>query len=418
MLQFPLLPVDPRSLVEKNSRTNMPWKLTLVAPLAFLLLTACTRPPAAAPKKEAGPIQIQTAPVSQRDVERIIESVGTLFAYDESVISAEIDGRVDQVQVDLGDHVKPGQVMVHISDEEQRYLLTQNEAQLRQSLERLGLKNETDKVADVRDAPDPRRAQADLVDAEQRYKRQKSLVDQGIASQSDLDAAVARFKASQASYDATLYQTRNLVSEIERTKAVLDLQRKKLRDTSVRAPFDAFVKERTVTIGQFVRVNTPLITLVKIDPIRLRLEIPERLTPWVKPGQTVEVRLEAFENRSFQGKIWRISPTVEQAKRTFLVEALIANPAAQLKPGSYARARVPTGKSERIKLVPAKAVNYVFGSNKVYVVTAGTVEARDVKIGDRFDQDVEILSGVEQGEQVAVTQINRLDTGSKVRTVN
>jgi RND family efflux transporter MFP subunit len=162
-------------------------------------------------------------------------------------------------------------------------------------------------------------------------------------------------------------------------------------------------------------VNTPLITLVKVDPIRLRIEIPERMAPWVKTGQMVDVLLEAFEGRTFQGKIWRISPTVDQSKRTFIVEALIQNPSGALKPGSYARARVPTNKSEAIKLVPAKAVSYVFGSNKVYVVNGNTIEAREVKLGDRFEQDVEVLEGIQAGEQIATTQLNRLDTGSRVQ---
>ena len=389
--------------------------LLWLTPVSLLLLGGCGREQPIQAKQEPGPIQIKMAPVVLRDVQRVVESVGNLFPFDESVISAEIDGRVDQVKVDLGDHVKTGEAMVHIADEEQRYLLTQNESQLRQSLERLGLKAENERVKDIREAPEVRRAQADLFDAEQRYKRSKSLVDQGIASQSDLDGAQARFKSAQAAYDSTLYQTRNLVSEVERTKAMLDMQRKKLRDTSVRAPFDAYVKERTVTVGQYVRVNTPLITLVKIDPIRLRLEIPERMAPWVKQGQVVDVALEAFEGQVFHGKVWRISPTVDQSKRTFVIEALVQNPSGQLKPGSYARARVPTGRLERIKLVPSKAVNYVFGSNKVYVVNGGTVEARDVKLGDRFEQDVEVLEGVQSGEQVATTQLNRLDTGSKVQ---
>lgn len=382
----------------------------------LLALCGCGKQQPIQAKQDPGPIAIQVAPVVVRQVQRVVESVGTLFPYDESVISAEIDGRVDQVRVDLGDHVAAGDVMVHISDEEQRYLLAQNEAQLRQSLERLGLKNENEKIKDICEAPDPRRAQADLVDAEQRYKRSRSLVDQGIASQSDMDAAVARYKAAQATYDSTLYQTRNLVSEVERTKAMLDMQRKKLRDTSVHAPFNGYVKERQVTMGQYVRVNTPLITLVKIDPIRLRIEIPERMAPWVKEGQMVDVLLEAFEDRRFHGKIWRISPTVDQSKRTFIVEALIQNPSGALKPGSYARARVPTNKTEAIKLVPAKAVNYVFGSNKVYVVNGNTIEAREIKLGDRFDQDVEVLEGIQAGEQVATTELNRLDTGSRVRT--
>jgi RND family efflux transporter MFP subunit len=125
--------------------------------------------------------------------------------------------------------------------------------------------------------------------------------------------------------------------------------------------------------------------------------------------------MEAFGDRKFQGKVWRISPTVDQSKRTFIVEALINNPAGELKPGSYARATLPTNKSETVKLVPARAVAYVFGSNKAYVVTAAnTIEAREVKLGDRFDQNVEILEGLESGETVAVTQLTRLDTGTKV----
>ena len=94
----------------------------------------------------------------------------------------------------------------------------------------------------------------------------------------------SRYKAQQAAYDATVNQARNLLQDIERNKASLELQRKKLRDTTVYAPFAAAVKERQVTLGQYVRPNTPLFTLVKTDPIRLRLEVPERMAPWIKNG--------------------------------------------------------------------------------------------------------------------------------------
>ncbi|MGE5569767.1 MAG: efflux RND transporter periplasmic adaptor subunit [Rhodospirillales bacterium] len=366
-------------------------------------------------KRDSGPVVVRVAPVATRQIQRVVESVGTLFPYDEVIISAEVDGPVREVSADLGDTVKEGQVLARISDEEQRYLVAQNEAQLRQSLERLGLKNENDKVADIRQTPEVRRAQADLFDAEQRYKRVRELVDQNIGSRQDLDAAGARYKAAQAEYDATLNQTRNLIQEVERFKAVLELQRKKLRDTVVRAPFNASVKERQVTVGQFVRANTPLFTLVKTDPIRLRVEIPERMAPWVKEGQLADVTVEAFPNRVFRGKIWRISPTVDESKRTFIVEALIQNPSGELKPGSYAKASVKTSKFEEIRLVPFSAVNYVLGSYKAYVVKDGTVEARDVKLGDRFGPDVEVDDGLRDGEVVAVTQVQRLDSGSKVR---
>jgi RND family efflux transporter MFP subunit len=383
---------------------------------AILGLAGCNRQPPVQAKQDSGPIPVRVSKVAVRDLQRLVESVGSLFPYEEVVISSEIDGRVEEVTADLGDRVEQNQVLVRVSEEEQKYLLAQNEAQLRQALERLGLEGENDRVQDIRAAPEVRRAQADLFDAEQRFKRVRSLVDQGIGSRQDLDQAQARFQALQAAYDTTLNQTRNLIQEVERSKAQVNLQRKKLRDTSVRAPFSAYVKERQVNVGQFVRSNTPVFTLVKTDPIRLRIEVPERMAPWVKVGQNADVLVEAYPERQFQGRIWRISPTVEQSKRTFIVEALIANPGGDLKPGSYAKARVRTDKSDRIKLIPRRAVNYVFGSNKAYVVDEdGVVEARDLKIGDIFGEDIEIIEGLEEAERVAVSQVQRLDTGVKVR---
>jgi RND family efflux transporter MFP subunit len=389
----------------------------LVAIISFLALMACNRQPPATARQDSGPVAVRVAPVTVRQMQRVVESVGTLFPYDEVIISAEVEGRVEEVTVDLGDRVTSGQSMVRIADEEQRYLLAQNEAQLRQSLQRLGLKSDKERVKDIRETPEVRRAQADLTDSEQRFGRTRRLVDQGVGSQQDLDQADARYKASLAAYDSIVISTRNLIQEVERFKAVVDLQRKKLRDTTVRAPFAASVKERQVTVGQYVRANTPLLTLVKTDPIRLRVEIPERMAPWVKVGQIANVTLEAFRGREFQGKIWRISPTVDQSKRTFVVEALIDNAAGDLKPGSYAKARVATDHIERMNLIPTRAVSYVFGSNKAFLLQGDTIEARDLKLGDRFGEEVEVMEGVKEGDTVAVTQVNRLDTGTKVRVV-
>lgn len=385
----------------------------LILPIFFL--AGCNRQPAVQAKQDSDPIPVRTAPVVLKQLQRDVESVGTMFPFEEVTISSEIDGRVVEVGADLGDKVARDQVLVRVSDEEQKYLLTQNDAQLRQSLERLGLKNETDRIRDIKDTPEVRRAQADLTDAEQRFGRARELMQQGIGSRQDFDQMQTRYQAMQAAYETTLNQTRNLVQEVERTRAVVDLQRKKLRDTAIRAPAAAHVKERLVNVGQFLRPNTPVFTLVKIDPIRLRIEVPERMAPWIKTGQMADVSVEAFPERPFRGKIWRISPTVEQTKRTFVVEALIDNPDGVLKPGSYAKARVRTNKVDSIKLIPTRSVNYIFGSNKVFVVKGDSVVAREVKLGDRFGEDVEIADGVQPGEQVATTQIARLDTGVKVR---
>ncbi len=392
------------------------WLGALLTIVALLAAAGCSREQKAAEKKDGGVPQVRVTEVRTRTIQRAVESVGTLYPFDEAIISAEVDGRVEKVNADLGDLVTAGTVLVNISDEEQRYLVAQQEAQLRQSLERLGLRSEKERVQDIRETPDVRRAQADLFEAEQRYKRTRELVDQGIGPKTDLDQAQARFQAAQAAYDQTLNQTRNLMQEVERFKASLELQRKKLRDTNVSAPFTAYVKERQVTAGAFARANTPLFTLVKIDPIRLRIEVPERMAPWVKVGQKADVTVEAFSDRKFEGQVWRISPSVDPAKRTFVVEALIQNKESLLKPGSYATARIVTDKTEKIRTVPVRAINYVLGSNKAYVVKPdSTIAIRDVKIGERFPQDVEIVEGIEDGERVAVGNLNRLDDGAKIQ---
>ena len=389
-------------------------RLPVYFAVASVALVSCNKQQPVQARQDNAPVQVRVVPVAARDIQRIVQSVGTLFPLDETIVSAEIEGRVMDVKADLGDNVSKGAVLVRISDEEQRYLMQQTEAQLRMAMERVGLRNEKDRITDVREYTEVRRAQADLFDAEQRFNRVRSLVDQGIGSRSELDQAQARYNAARAAYDQSVNGARNLLQEIERSRAALQLQRKKLADTTVYAPFAGSIKERTVTPGSYVRANTPLFTLVKTDPIRLRLEVPERLAPWIRNGQIADVQVEAFEGRTFRGKVWRISPTVDQSKRTFVVEALIDNPGNQLKPGSYARASLPTNKIDRVRLVPSRSLAYVFGSNKAYVVKNNTIEARDVKLGDRFENEVEIVEGLEEGETIAVTQLNRLDTGTKV----
>ncbi len=381
---------------------------------ALILLAGCNRKAAVPSKQDTGPIKIKVSPVIVKELQRDVESVGTLFPFEEVIISSEIEGKVIKVEADLGDRVTQGQVLVGVSEEEQQYVLNQNEAQLKQALESVGLKNEKDKVKDIKETPGVRRAQADLFDAEQRFRRVRDLVAQGVTSRQDLDQAQARYESMQAAYETSLHTARNMIQEVDRIRGVVDLQRKKVRDTTIRAPFAAFVKERTVNVGQFVRPNTPVFTLVKTDPIRLRIEVPERMAPWVKTGQMAEVTMEAFGERQFRGKIWRISPTVEQSKRTFVVEALIDNPSGELKPGSYAKARVRTDRFDRTKLVPARAINYVFGTNKAFVTKDGAIEAREVKLGDRFGDSVEVVEGLNEGEQVALTQLQRLDTGTQI----
>ena len=125
----------------------------------LLAVVSCGSNKEAAKKKaDTGPARVRVVPVSVKDQQRSVESVGNLFPYDEAIISSEVDGRLESVGADLGDMVAEGAVLAKISDEEQRYMVAQQEAQLRQSLERLGLKSEKDRVQDIRETPEDRKS--------------------------------------------------------------------------------------------------------------------------------------------------------------------------------------------------------------------------------------------------------------------
>src|SRR5262245_23410696 len=130
----------------------MDLRIAIAAAAATALcLSGCAREAPIQAKQDSGPVKVKTVAVAARQLQREVESVGTLFPYEEVSISSEIEGRVVEVTADLGDRVTQNQVLVRVSDEEQKYIVAQNEAQLRQSLDRLGLKNEKDRVRDIKE---------------------------------------------------------------------------------------------------------------------------------------------------------------------------------------------------------------------------------------------------------------------------
>ncbi len=398
--------------------------------IACLLVSgACSRPDQAmagndkAPQ-EGKPISVRVARVTTQQIERRVETVGTLLAFEEVTVSSETEGRVIETLADLGDRVKRGQPLCTVHPAEQEYALAQQEAQLRQALDRLGLKNESDRVRDIGEVPEVRKAAADRLDAEQRYNRTRELVAQQIASQQDLDQADARHKSAAAGYDFAVHQAQNLISQVAQFRASAGLARKRLRDTSIEAPFSGAIKERMVHPGQYVKPQTALFLLVNADPLRLRAEVPERMAPWVSVGHGVEVRVEAHPDRVFSGKVSRVSPAVDEQKRTFSIEALIPNPRLPnpgqpnsqelLRPGFYAKAVIQTRKRDRILSIPVAAVLYAYGNNKAFVIDGGKAAARDLKLGERVGDTVEVVEGLNSDEQVAVTELGRLDNGIPV----
>ncbi len=362
--------------------------------------------------------KVRIVPVEQREQRRVVEAVGSLFAYDEVTVSSEAEGRVEQVMADVGDRVSKGQALARVSPVEFQLTVDQQQAALRQARARLGLSENDGDLKDTRQAAEVKKAAADLTDAEQKYKRAQSLLETGVIPRQQYDEAEARYKAARATYDLAAQQVENLRASMQQTQVALSLANKRLRDTQIRAPFAGHVKSREVTVGQYLKVQTPVMTIVNVDPLRARLNVPEKMSPWVRVGREVKLSLEAFPDREFTGRISRINPSVDEKNRTFEIEALVANRSGELKPGSFVKATIQSDKVDSIMAIPHDATAYLFGAYKVFVLQGKTVKEREVKLGDRLGDLVEIIEGVRADEKVAIgASGSQLKDGMEVEIV-
>lgn len=372
-----------------------------------LLACSCanTRKVTAAGSNEDKALSVAIATAESREVRRTVEAVGSLFAYDEVIVSPEVDGRAEKVLVDVGDHVTKGQVLAQILPLEYELAVAQQEAQLNQARAKLGLAEGQEQLGDPTEAASVKKAAADLANAQQKFRRTAELTDQGVVPKQTYDEDEASYKAMKAAYDLALQDVTNMQAAIQQDEAALDLARKKLRDTSIRAPFDGFIKERDVTVGQYLKATatpTPAFGIVNIDPMRARLKVPEKMAAWVSVGQPIDVSVEAFPDRTFQGKIWRINPSVDPTTRTFDVEGLVENHESLLKPGFFIKSSILTSKVEKVLAIPRRSMSYAYGIYKVYVVNGSKLKETEVKIGDQSGGDVEVLDGLKEGDRLAI----------------
>lgn len=360
----------------------------------------------------ARPVHVE--PVHEEAVRRTLEIVGSLAAVDQVTISAETEGRVSHLLADLGDRVTAGQPLVELDREKPQYSLEQQQAALARALARYGASGAADLPA-IEATPDVQKADAELVQARQSLTRAAELHKRQLLPAQALDDARAAFQSKQASYAAALQNAKNLRADIDASSAALRLAERQLRDTVIRAPFDGYVEKRFVNLGEYVRVQTPVMSVVRVDPLKATGEIPEKMAPWIKDAQAVELVVDAFPGTTFAGRIARISPVVTSATRAFAFEALVPNTDARLKPGTFARIRIATGKVDQVLTLSYAALQYRYGVNRAFVVAGDHLAMRELKVGERYGDRIEILDGLQAGDAVAVSDVDKLEDGLKVK---
>ena len=361
--------------------------------------------------EEAKTIKIEA--VKTEAIRRNVEVVGTLAADDQVTISAEASGRVNRILADLGDRVVAGQVLVELDREKLRYNADEQNADLERALAKYGAST-PDALPSIEQAPDVQKAAAELLQAKQSLDRAAELYKRQLVPQQLLDDADATYRAKQATYESAMQNAKNLRADIAASVASAKMADRQLRDASIRAPFGGYVERRLVSLGQLVNVQTPVMSVVRVDPLKVTAEIPEALAPWVKVAQRVTLFVDAYPDKPFTATVSRISPSVSPQSRAFAFEALVPNPGNDLKPGTFARVRLESSRVDRVLTLPFSAMQYRYGVNRVFVVQAGRLSARELKVGERAGERVEILGGVQAGDAVALTDVDQLADGQRV----
>ncbi len=292
---------------------------------------------------------VKTMLATQAPVEQISELTGNILPYAENSITPAMSARIDRILVDVGSRVGQGQVLAKM-DETQ---FSQAEVQLNN-------------------------LEADLA----RYQK---LYEEGGISKQQLDQLVTQVSVSKHAID-------NLKV-----------------NTQLTSPIPGVVTERNYDPGDVYMPGKPILTVMQIDRVKVLVNVSESYFPEVKQGMSVDVKLDLYPGEVFPGKVTLIHPAIDAGTRTFTTEITIPNGNSKLRPGMFARVTLHFGTEEHV-LVPDVAVQKQVGSNErfAYVVTNGIAQRRTLQVGRVIGNQYEILSGINEGEQVVIAGAQKL----------
>lgn len=372
-------------------------------------------------------VEVTTASAIRRDLPRFFEATGSLAGDQQTDLAPSTAGKVTAIGVDLGSFVKRGQMVVRLDDidsklrvEQAQAQLEQAKAALRQAEEKVGLR--AGQSFDVNRIPEVVNARVALELAEKELRRAEKLVESGDVSRATYDDQRARRDQLKEVYEAALSMARQNFAAVATARAnvanaesQLGLARRNLSYAIVFSPIDGYVAERNADLGEYVSTTSKVATIVRINPLRIRIDIPEQAIPEVKIGQSVSVTTSAWPDKNFNGRIARISPNLSPNSRTLTVEAEVENSSGVLKPGQFASVRILQERAEPAVLVPGRAVRTESGVSRVFVIKDGHAQQRLVQLGQAESDLIEIKSGVAADEQVATSNLDQLSDGIPVK---
>ena len=383
----------------------------------------------------AKPVAVTVASVAVRPIERMVDAVGTLKGWDEVTIGAKKVGRVVRIHHDIGDRVRPGEVLVECEREDAELAVSQAEKQLLADLAKLGMSVMTTvprelpdlgKI-DVNALPSVVEASVALERTRNNLTRERNLMGKGAGTMQDLQNVENDVRGAEARLANAILGARSSITAALGTKVMLDMRRQSLRDMQICAPTPSqpptglkeklayAVTRRAVSEGQMIREGDAVYDLAVENPLRLWLNVPERYAAEVKVGQEVRLTVGSYPDEVFPATVARINPTVATDSRSFQVEASVSNDAGKLRPGGFAKAEIVTDRNARATFVPLEAIVRFAGVTKLFTVGADNkVTAVAVETGREGQGWVELTTGLPADSKVVTTGQSRLTDGTSV----
>lgn len=363
------------------------------------------------------PREVRVTRAETGQLARTVVVSGTLAADEEAELGPKVAGRLSSLSVDLGSRVRRGQTLARLSPTDFELRVKQARNALEQARAQLGLAPDSSvRSVEPADTALVKQASANLTQAQLTRDRMARLLQQQLIPQQDFDAAEAALQVAEARQQEAIETARTRQALIGQRMSELEIARQQLSDSILTAPFDGMIAERRAGVGDYVTVGSPVVVLVRINPLRLRLEVPEREAADVRTGQPVQLTVEG-DTETHTGRVARISPSIREESRTLLVEAEVPNPAGKLRPGAFAKAEIVTQSGEPAVLVPIASVVSFAGIDKVLAVEGGKAVEKRVRTGRRAGERVEILEGAAAGDTV-VLEPGNLVGGQPVTVVN
>jgi RND family efflux transporter MFP subunit len=387
--------------------------VSVVVVLAGVMTAGCGGrevPASAAAGNEV--VTVTATAAIQQPLTRFIGVSGTLAAQEDAEVAAEVAGRVVATPIERGSRVGQGATLIQIADTEVAAQAREAEANAAQLEARLGMASGAS--FDVERVPEVANAKAAQALATTEFERTKMLQSQQLISKSEFDQRQAQAVAAQRQYEVARNGAEQQYQALMAAKARVQMARKALADTNVRAPFDGVVGERLVSVGDYVTRGAKVATVVRINPLRLELTVPAQYLKTVATGRTVHLDVDAYAGEKFTGEVRFVSPGLQSDTRALTIEAIVQNADGRLKPGLFATARIEQAQQTPAILIPKAAVSTNGEVSRVFVVKGDKAEERLITIGQTVGDNVEATTGINAGDRIIVGGREKLRDGSAI----